>query len=146
MVELVAFMEDSVLRLSAKSCECSIRELEPEVNKERFLMIHLQTLLAKGTTSDDKQRWGFTKFPLLMEQNETSRDSLHHRPAPGKEELVFVRREQFKEGHWGFDKAFQSVGLKESPIQAQLISQESLCPLLTPTDITRCPTMGPPNI
>lgn len=42
-----------------KKCKLSIRHLEKEVNKERFRMIYLQTLLAKERKSYDGQRWGF---------------------------------------------------------------------------------------
>ncbi|KAK2837702.1 hypothetical protein Q5P01_014914 [Channa striata] len=42
-------------------CKVSIRHLEKEVNKERFRMIYLQTLLAKERKSYDGQRWGFKK-------------------------------------------------------------------------------------
>ncbi|XP_062887727.1 PH_BCR_vertebrate and RhoGAP_Bcr domain-containing protein isoform X1 [Mobula hypostoma] len=51
-----------------ESCKCSIRKLELEVNKERFRMIYLQTLLAKEKKSYDKQRWGFRKSVVLVEQ------------------------------------------------------------------------------
>uniref|UniRef100_A0A3P8UQT4 BCR activator of RhoGEF and GTPase n=1 Tax=Cynoglossus semilaevis TaxID=244447 RepID=A0A3P8UQT4_CYNSE len=47
-----------------EKCKSSIRRLEQEVNKERFRMIYLQTLLAKERKSYDKQRWGFRKTPL----------------------------------------------------------------------------------
>uniref|UniRef100_A0A8C4R5A6 BCR activator of RhoGEF and GTPase n=1 Tax=Eptatretus burgeri TaxID=7764 RepID=A0A8C4R5A6_EPTBU len=43
------------------SCKRNIRRLEVEVNKERFRMIYLQTLLAKEKKSYDRQRWGFRK-------------------------------------------------------------------------------------
>ncbi|KAM9743568.1 breakpoint cluster region protein [Menidia menidia] len=42
-------------------CKSSIRHLEKEVNKERFRMIYLQTLLAKERKSYDGQRWGFKR-------------------------------------------------------------------------------------
>ncbi|KAM6930828.1 breakpoint cluster region protein [Xenentodon cancila] len=42
-------------------CKSSIKHLEKEVNKERFRMIYLQTLLAKERKSYDGQRWGFKK-------------------------------------------------------------------------------------
>nr|XP_028566846.1 LOW QUALITY PROTEIN: breakpoint cluster region protein [Podarcis muralis] len=42
-------------------CKASIRRLELEVNKERFRMIYLQTLLAKEKKSYDRQRWGFAR-------------------------------------------------------------------------------------
>ncbi|XP_024132036.1 PH_BCR_vertebrate and RhoGAP_Bcr domain-containing protein [Oryzias melastigma] len=44
-------------------CKSSIRHLEKEVNKERFRMIYLQTLLAKERKSYDGQRWGFKQMP-----------------------------------------------------------------------------------
>ncbi|XP_075936084.1 breakpoint cluster region protein-like isoform X2 [Anarhichas minor] len=47
-----------------EKCKASIRRLEQEVNKERFRMIYLQTLLAKERKSYDKQRWGFRRTPL----------------------------------------------------------------------------------
>lgn len=44
-------------------CKSCIRHLEKEVNKERFRMIYLQTLLAKERKSYDGQRWGFKRAP-----------------------------------------------------------------------------------
>lgn len=44
-------------------CKSSIKNLEKEVNKERFRMIYLQTLLAKERKSYDRQRWGFKVVP-----------------------------------------------------------------------------------
>ncbi|KAI4793346.1 hypothetical protein KUCAC02_025159 [Chaenocephalus aceratus] len=46
-------------------CKTSIRHLEKEVNKERFRMIYLQTLLAKERKSYDGQRWGFKNSPQI---------------------------------------------------------------------------------
>lgn len=40
-------------------CKSSIKHLEQEVNKERFRMIYLQTLLAKERKSYHGRRWGF---------------------------------------------------------------------------------------
>uniref|UniRef100_A0A8B9BRY9 BCR activator of RhoGEF and GTPase n=1 Tax=Anser brachyrhynchus TaxID=132585 RepID=A0A8B9BRY9_9AVES len=48
-------------------CKASIRRLEMEVNKERFRMIYLQTLLAKEKKSYDRQRWGFKRVSQLPE-------------------------------------------------------------------------------
>uniref|UniRef100_A0A8C2TIT8 BCR activator of RhoGEF and GTPase n=1 Tax=Coturnix japonica TaxID=93934 RepID=A0A8C2TIT8_COTJA len=48
-------------------CKASIRRLEMEVNKERFRMIYLQTLLAKEKKSYDRQRWGFKRASQLPE-------------------------------------------------------------------------------
>lgn len=48
-------------------CKSSIRHLEKEVNKERFRMIYLQTLLAKERKSYDGQRWGFKRTPQMNE-------------------------------------------------------------------------------
>ncbi|KAK7933335.1 hypothetical protein WMY93_004231 [Mugilogobius chulae] len=49
-------------------CKSSIKHLEKEVNKERFRMIYLQTLLAKEKKSYDGQRWGFK--PVVQNENE----------------------------------------------------------------------------
>ncbi|KAG9335095.1 hypothetical protein JZ751_005771, partial [Albula glossodonta] len=46
------------IELELERCKASIRLLEVEVNKERFRMIYLQTLLAKERKSYDRQRWG----------------------------------------------------------------------------------------
>ncbi|XP_042276948.1 PH_BCR_vertebrate and RhoGAP_Bcr domain-containing protein [Thunnus maccoyii] len=48
-------------------CKSSIRHLEKEVNKERFRMIYLQTLLAKERKSYDGQRWGFKRMPQMSD-------------------------------------------------------------------------------
>ncbi|KAM4575985.1 breakpoint cluster region protein [Odontesthes bonariensis] len=48
-------------------CKSSIRHLEKEVNKERFRMIYLQTLLAKERKSYDGQRWGFKRVSQTSE-------------------------------------------------------------------------------
>ncbi|XP_030624611.1 breakpoint cluster region protein isoform X2 [Chanos chanos] len=58
-----------------EKCKASIRRLEMEVNKERFRMIYLQTLLAKERKSYDRQRWGFRKTPQLNEGEQPSADS-----------------------------------------------------------------------
>ncbi|XP_076020783.1 breakpoint cluster region protein isoform X2 [Genypterus blacodes] len=48
-------------------CKTSIRHMEKEVNKERFRMIYLQTLLAKEKKSYDGHRWGFKRAPQTNE-------------------------------------------------------------------------------
>lgn len=55
------------IELELEKCKASIRRLEMEVNKERFRMIYLQTLLAKERKSYDRQRWGFRKPPHMTE-------------------------------------------------------------------------------
>lgn len=50
-------------------CKSSIRHLEKEVNKERFRMIYLQTLLAKERKSYDGQRWGFKRMPETNDED-----------------------------------------------------------------------------
>uniref|UniRef100_A0A8C7MI65 BCR activator of RhoGEF and GTPase n=1 Tax=Oncorhynchus kisutch TaxID=8019 RepID=A0A8C7MI65_ONCKI len=64
-----------------EKCKASIRRLELEVNKERFRMIYLQTLLAKERKSYDRQRWGFRKAqqPHVQEQGESK-----PRPPPAR--------------------------------------------------------------
>uniref|UniRef100_A0A671XKT0 BCR activator of RhoGEF and GTPase n=1 Tax=Sparus aurata TaxID=8175 RepID=A0A671XKT0_SPAAU len=53
-------------------CKASIRHLEKEVNKERFRMIYLQTLLAKERKSYDGQRWGFKRMPQMSDGDSQS--------------------------------------------------------------------------
>ncbi|XP_067087219.1 PH_BCR_vertebrate and RhoGAP_Bcr domain-containing protein [Osmerus mordax] len=48
-----------------EKCKASIRHLEKEVNKERFRMIYLQTLLAKEKKTYDGGRWGFKRVSLM---------------------------------------------------------------------------------
>ncbi|XP_039628078.1 breakpoint cluster region protein-like [Polypterus senegalus] len=69
-------------------CKASIRRLEMEVNKERFRMIYLQTLLAKEKKSYDRQRWGFRRVSQIheSEQGEPDRSS-RCQPAPGEEKF-----------------------------------------------------------
>lgn len=65
-------------------CKTSIRHLEKEVNKERFRMIYLQTLLAKERKSYDGQRWGFknqTNDGELPGDSEKLRSSTDEAPA-----------------------------------------------------------------
>ncbi|XP_034025508.1 breakpoint cluster region protein-like [Thalassophryne amazonica] len=47
------------IKQELEKCKASVRHLEKEVNKERFRMIYLQTLLAKERKSYDGERWGF---------------------------------------------------------------------------------------
>uniref|UniRef100_A0A673BI36 Breakpoint cluster region protein-like n=1 Tax=Sphaeramia orbicularis TaxID=375764 RepID=A0A673BI36_9TELE len=56
-------------------CKQSIRHLEKEVNKERFRMIYLQTLLAKERKSYDGQRWGFNRTPQASDGDQDSQMS-----------------------------------------------------------------------
>ncbi len=53
-------------------CKASVRHLEKEVNKERFRMIYLQTLLAKERKSYDGQRWGFKRTPQINEEDRST--------------------------------------------------------------------------
>lgn len=55
-----------------EKCKSSIKLLETEVNKERFRMIYLQTLLAKERKSYDRQRWGFKRTSQLSEDDQPS--------------------------------------------------------------------------
>lgn len=58
-------------------CKSSIKHLEQEVNKERFRMIYLQTLLAKERKSYHGRRWGFQPTP----QEEAPEAEEQHRGA-----------------------------------------------------------------
>lgn len=62
-----------------EKCRNSIRRLEMEVNKERFRMIYLQTLLAKERRSHDSQRWGFSR----VSQGEHKPTDVHLQKADG---------------------------------------------------------------
>nr|XP_060641208.1 breakpoint cluster region protein [Anolis sagrei ordinatus] len=55
----MALRSVSEIESELERCKASIRRLEVEVNKERFRMIYLQTLLARERKSYDRQRWGF---------------------------------------------------------------------------------------
>ncbi|XP_044300113.1 breakpoint cluster region protein-like [Varanus komodoensis] len=57
----MALRSVSDIEAELECCKASIRSLELEVNKERFRMIYLQTLLAKERKSYDRQRWGFER-------------------------------------------------------------------------------------
>ncbi|XP_060893205.1 PH_BCR_vertebrate and RhoGAP_Bcr domain-containing protein isoform X1 [Labrus mixtus] len=61
-------------------CKMSIRHLEMEVNKERFRMIYLQTLLAKERKSYDGQRWGFKRAPKMSDGDPSSGQDGHKLP------------------------------------------------------------------
>uniref|UniRef100_UPI0037E7E9C6 breakpoint cluster region protein-like isoform X9 n=1 Tax=Semicossyphus pulcher TaxID=241346 RepID=UPI0037E7E9C6 len=65
-----------------EKCKASIRRLEQEVNKERFRMIYLQTLLAKERKSYDKQRWGFRKTPLNEGVDSAATQGAESKPRP----------------------------------------------------------------
>ncbi|XP_072288611.1 breakpoint cluster region protein isoform X1 [Eucyclogobius newberryi] len=60
-------------------CKSSIKHLEKEVNKERFRMIYLQTLLAKEKKSYDGQRWGFKT--VVQNDNEDQEQKINNKPA-----------------------------------------------------------------
>jgi len=66
-------------------CKTSIRHLEEEVNKERFRMIYLQTLLAKERKSYDGQRWGFKSTPHVND-GELPGERPHAEEAPAEEQ------------------------------------------------------------
>ncbi|XP_061622654.1 PH_BCR_vertebrate and RhoGAP_Bcr domain-containing protein isoform X1 [Phyllopteryx taeniolatus] len=69
-------------------CKTSIKHLEKEVNKERFRMIYLQTLLAKERKSYDGQRWGFKMIPQTSDENLLSGPDSQR---PHKEEVSVVQ-------------------------------------------------------
>lgn len=66
-----------------EKCRNSIRRLEMEVNKERFRMIYLQTLLAKERRSHDSTRWGFGKVPHGDDDKPETTNSHHQGKAGG---------------------------------------------------------------
>ncbi|XP_057212546.1 PH_BCR_vertebrate and RhoGAP_Bcr domain-containing protein [Triplophysa rosa] len=66
-----------------EKCRNSIRRLEMEVNKERFRMIYLQTLLAKEKRSHDAKRWGFGKVSECDGDKPEPTNSHHQGKADG---------------------------------------------------------------
>uniref|UniRef100_A0A6Q2WYT7 Uncharacterized protein n=1 Tax=Esox lucius TaxID=8010 RepID=A0A6Q2WYT7_ESOLU len=88
-----------------EKCKTSIRQLELEVNKERFRMIYLQTLLAKERKAYDGQRWGFKRRSLLQigDQSTVSESQRSQLDEPSVEEQPgeaadLGRCRQFPEG------------------------------------------------
>uniref|UniRef100_A0A8C8J9K1 Uncharacterized protein n=1 Tax=Oncorhynchus tshawytscha TaxID=74940 RepID=A0A8C8J9K1_ONCTS len=71
-----------------EKCKASIRQLELEVNKERFRMIYLQTLLAKERKAYDGQRWGIKRMSLMNigDQSSVSDTQRSHLDEPSLEE------------------------------------------------------------
>nr|XP_029533641.1 breakpoint cluster region protein-like isoform X1 [Oncorhynchus nerka] len=71
-----------------EKCKASIRQLELEVNKERFRMIYLQTLLAKERKAYDGQRWGIKRMSLMTigDQSSVSDTQRSHLDEPSLEE------------------------------------------------------------
>uniref|UniRef100_A0A8C9U4D7 BCR activator of RhoGEF and GTPase n=1 Tax=Scleropages formosus TaxID=113540 RepID=A0A8C9U4D7_SCLFO len=65
-----------------EKCKASIRRLEMEVNKERFRMIYLQTLLAKERKSYDRHRWGFKRVSQINEGDQPAGERPRPRPPP----------------------------------------------------------------
>uniref|UniRef100_A0A8C5G826 Breakpoint cluster region protein-like n=1 Tax=Gouania willdenowi TaxID=441366 RepID=A0A8C5G826_GOUWI len=65
-------------------CKTSVKELEKEVNKERFRMIYLQTLLARERKSYDGQRWGFRRIEdgEMSPPQENEKQSIRCKPPP----------------------------------------------------------------
>ncbi|XP_077600473.1 breakpoint cluster region protein-like isoform X1 [Stigmatopora nigra] len=80
-------------------CKTSIKDLEKEVNKERFRMIYLQTLLAKERKSYDGQRWGFKRIPQASDGDLPCEPNS---PMSHKEELLAVQPQSApgKTGKW----------------------------------------------
>ncbi|XP_037115693.1 PH_BCR_vertebrate and RhoGAP_Bcr domain-containing protein isoform X1 [Syngnathus acus] len=106
-------------------CKTSIKHLEKEVNKERFRMIYLQTLLAKERKSYDGQRWGFKKIPQASDEH------LH------KEEVSVVQPQTApgKTDKWA--PYSEIVGAKQKGGDTPVVRQES--------DITEFP-VGPGSV
>ncbi|XP_069022215.1 breakpoint cluster region protein [Embiotoca jacksoni] len=80
-------------------CKSSIRHLEKEVNKERFRMIYLQTLLAKERKSYDGQRWGFKRTPQAGDGDlhggpDAQRPHAEEQPAEEEEQLQLQQQQR----------------------------------------------------
>ncbi|XP_078141348.1 breakpoint cluster region protein [Centroberyx gerrardi] len=109
-------------------CKASIRHLEKEVNKERFRMIYLQTLLAKERKSYDGQRWGFKRTPHMNVGDQSSGPDSHrsHAEEASVEELQraageTARCKQHPEGEVdGVSPARQKGGVSPLRQEAEL--------------------------
>lgn len=66
-------------------CRSSIKHLEQEVNKERFRMIYLQTLLAKERKSYHGRRWGFQEEAPEAGEQHRGAETLEGAEPPGKQ-------------------------------------------------------------
>lgn len=86
-------------------CKESIRHLEKEVNKERFRMIYLQTLLAKERKSYDGQRWGFKRTPQANDRGPQA-SPVHQAPQQKRGPAKAARCEPHPDG--GLDGGFQA--------------------------------------
>uniref|UniRef100_A0A1A8RC59 Breakpoint cluster region n=2 Tax=Nothobranchius rachovii TaxID=451742 RepID=A0A1A8RC59_9TELE len=82
-------------------CKSSIRHLEKEVNKERFRMIYLQTLLAKERKSYDGQRWGFKKTPQASDRE---------KPSGSEKQRSFTDEASSEQQQRGLSKSARSDG------------------------------------
>ncbi|XP_053557968.1 breakpoint cluster region protein [Bombina bombina] len=96
-------------------CRASVRRLERELNRERFRMIYLQTLLAKERRGYDRQRWGFEdRGPPGAEKSPGAEERVR---GPGREERSPEERPR-------------GPGRREPPVGA---------PDLSPVDTSRGP-------
>lgn len=110
-------------------CKSSIKHLEEEVNKERFRMIYLQTLLAKEKKSYDGKRWGFKPV-----QNNDEADN-------GQERIVTKDKQEHQRGAVNKPVRCKSIphGILDKQIgRASPVQQED-------TDVSDIPT-GPGSV
>ncbi|KAE8634539.1 hypothetical protein XENTR_v10002344 [Xenopus tropicalis] len=96
-------------------CRASVRRLERELNRERFRMIYLQTLLAKERRGYDRQRWGF----------EDRQHQAGERDPFGEERVKSTGREERSP-----ENSIKGPGRREPPVGA---------PDLSPGDVNRGP-------
>ncbi|XP_075687884.1 breakpoint cluster region protein [Rhinoderma darwinii] len=100
-------------------CQVSVRRLERELNRERFRMIYLQTLLAKERRGYDRQRWGF-------EQRDPPGGGEERPVGPGREERALGPGREQKSP----EEKIRGPGRREPPVGA---------PDLSPGDMLRGP-------
>ncbi|XP_044131433.1 breakpoint cluster region protein isoform X1 [Bufo gargarizans] len=100
-------------------CRASVRRLERELNRERFRMIYLQTLLAKERRGYDRQRWGF-------EERDPPGGGEERPLGPGREERALGPGREQKSP----EERIRGPGRREPPVGA---------PDLSPGDVPRGP-------
>lgn len=123
------------IELELEKCKASIRHLEKEVNKERFRMIYLQTLLAKEKKAYDGQRWGFKRMSQMNAGDQSSgldnQRSCTDEPSMERQQVEALetgRCSQCPEGEVDDGSPFKQRG-KVSPIKPPACSADTECSL-----------------
>ncbi|KAM6965600.1 breakpoint cluster region protein [Aplochiton taeniatus] len=121
-----------------EKCKSSIRHLEKEVNKERFRMIYLQTLLAKERKAYHGQRWGFKKTSQAVEGEQPS--SVTENQRSHVEEHSVEEQQGLASDTGGFKKHPEREVDSVSPAEQRgRVSPNRTFPCATDTELLECP-------